>query len=66
MVYSSIQQLPKTVQESLPEDAQEIYKRAFNGAFDQYGEEQTAHKVAWSAVKKSYRDAGERWVKKRG
>lgn len=53
----------------LPQHAQEIYKEAFNHAFDEYaergpeGREETAHKVAWSAVKKKYRkdEASGRW-----
>ena len=44
--------------------AQDIYKEAFNSAWDEYTDpkdrrgdadrEETAHKVAWSAVKRSY------------
>jgi len=69
MPYSSIAELPASVREHLPEHAQEIYKEAFNSAFDEYagrgaeGREVTAHKVAWSAVKKKYRkdEASGKW-----
>lgn len=64
MPYSSINDLPENVTNVLPKHAQEIFKEAFNSAYDQYdspderrdGEsrENTARKVAWSAVKKSY------------
>lgn len=64
MTYRSIRQLPRSVKDNLPKRAQEIYKEAFNSAMDQYGEEETAHKVAWSAVKKKYKKEGDRWVKK--
>ena len=64
MPYSSISDLPENVTNVLPKHAQEIFKEAFNSAYDQYDEpeerrddesrENTARKVAWSAVKKSY------------
>ena len=48
----------------LPEHAQEIYRKAFNNAWDEYEDpderrgqasrDETAHKVAWAAVKKVY------------
>jgi cation transport regulator len=65
MPYTSVSELPESVREHLPDHAQEIYKEAFNNAFDQYDEpeerrgganrEETAHKVAWAAVKRKYR-----------
>jgi cation transport regulator len=64
MPYKAINDLPDRVKENLPKHAQEIYLEAFNSAWDQYAEpkerrgeatrEETAHKVAWSAVKKVY------------
>jgi cation transport regulator len=64
MPYASINNLPARVKNNLPKHAQEIYKEAFNSAYDEYKDpedrrddadrEETAHKVAWSAVKKSY------------
>ncbi|MDX2775881.1 putative cation transport regulator ChaB [Streptomyces caniscabiei] len=64
MPYSSISDLPENVTNVLPKHAQEIFKEAFNSAYDQYDKteerrgddtrENTARKVAWSAVKKSY------------
>jgi cation transport regulator len=65
MPYQRISDLPETVRDRLPKHAQEIYKEAFNSAWDQYADpderrgdasrEETAHKVAWSAVKEKYR-----------
>lgn len=61
MPYKSISDLPDSVRDKLPSHGQEIYKQAFNSAFDEYaqrgpqGREETAHKVAWAAVKKKYR-----------
>lgn len=68
MPYPSIADLPDSVRDNLPKHAQEIYKEAFNRAFDEYasrGEERevTAHKVAWTAVKKKYKkdEASGKW-----
>jgi cation transport regulator len=56
----------------LPDHAQEIYRKAFNSAWDEYedpedrrgnaGREETAHKVAWPAVKQEFHKDGDRWV----
>ena len=74
MPYDSISELPKSVQESLPKKAQQIYLRVFNSAWNEYADpkrrrsgasrEETAHKVAWSAVKESYEKRGGRWVER--
>ncbi len=65
MPYRSVRELPKSVKDNLPKHGQEIYKEAYNSAIEQYGEEERAHKVAWSAVKKKYKknDSG-CWVAK--
>ncbi|QSP94132.1 ChaB family protein [Marinobacter salinisoli] len=73
MPYASNSELPKGVQDNLPEHAQEIYRKAFNSAWEEYkdrsdrrgdaGREETAHKVAWAAVKKEYHKEGDRWVR---
>ena len=65
MPYKSISDLPDSVRDNVPKHAQEIYKEAFNNAWDEYADkderrgdesrEEVAHKVAWSAVKKGYR-----------
>jgi cation transport regulator len=59
-------ELPKAVRDHLPEHAQTIYREAFNHAWEQYvhdpGQEEIAHRVAWSAVKRKYRKQGDRWV----
>lgn len=64
MPYSHLKDLPDNVRNVLPEHAQRIYREAFNHAWDEYkdpgerrGEasrEETAHKVAWGAVKHRY------------
>jgi cation transport regulator len=71
MPYPVIDELPQQVREHLPRSAQEIYLRAFNNAWEQYlspskrypgsGLEETAHRVAWAAVKKRYRKIGDQW-----
>lgn len=74
MPYQSTSQLPDSVKDNLPKHAQDIYKEAFNSAWDEYkspsdrrgddSREETAHKVAWSAVKQSYEKEDGEWVKK--
>ncbi len=75
MPYGRVTELPEWVRNVLPKHAQEIYKEAFNSAWDQYDtpkerrgddtREETAHQVAWGAVKRGY-EKGESgtWVKK--
>ena len=53
MPYKDLYDLPKSVQEHLPKHALEIYRAAYNSAWDEYAkDEERAHRVAWSAVKK--------------
>jgi cation transport regulator len=60
MPYKSISDLPDNVRHVLPSHAQEIFKDAFNSAYDEYaergpeGREETAFKVGWAAVKHKY------------
>lgn len=74
MPYDTLSELPDSVKNSLPKHGQEIYKEAYNNAWDEYADpkdrkgnasqEETAHRVAWSAVKKKYEKKGEKWVEK--
>jgi cation transport regulator len=64
MPYDKRSDLPDSVKDNLPAHAQDIYKEAFNSAWDQYShDEERAHRVAWGAVKQSYHknDDG-KWV----
>jgi cation transport regulator len=74
MPYHANSDLPDSVKEHLPSHAQDIYREAFNGAWDEYkspekrrgdsSREETAHRVAWAAVKDKYEKKGDRWVTK--
>ncbi len=76
MPFKSTNELPPGVKDHLPKHAQDIYKEAFNSAYEQYDKpserregadrEETAHKVAWSAVKKAGYSKGSdnQWHKK--
>lgn len=75
MPYSSTSDLPDGVKNNLPAHAQDIYKEAFNSAWDEYKDpddrkgdasrEEVAHRVAWSAVKQKYeKGADDNWRKK--
>jgi cation transport regulator len=72
MPYSTTSELPENVKGVLPAHAQDIYKEAFNSAYEQYDDpkerrgstsrEDVARRVAWSAVKKSYqKDSAGKW-----
>ncbi len=75
MSYKSINELPENVRNVLPDHAQHIYREAFNSAYGQYDtpeerrgdsdREETAHRVAWSAVKKGGYEKGDddKWHK---
>ena len=64
MPYQSIHELPEQVKDHTPKHAQEIYKEAFNSAWEEYknpedrrgnaDREEVAHRVAWSSVKSKY------------
>jgi cation transport regulator len=66
MPYLSTEDLPAPVRRHLPERAQEIYRGAFNHAWESYAiaptREEIAHRVAWAAVKRRYRKVGADWV----
>jgi cation transport regulator len=66
MPYASNADLPASVRHHLPEHAQDIYRAAFNHAFDAHADDprqdEIAHRIAWAAVKRSYVKAGDQWV----
>jgi cation transport regulator len=75
MPYEKIDELPDSVRNSLSEHAQEIYKQAFNSAWEQSRDpdeeiddasrEETAHRVAWAAVKQANaKTADDRWERR--
>ncbi len=76
MPYKNLSDLPESVTDNLPKHAQEIYRSAYNSAWDEYKDpedrqddasrEETAHKVAWSAVKNVYEkdENSGKWKKK--
>ena len=74
MPYKNINELPKGVRHVLPKHAQEIYKEAFNSAWENYKDpakrrqggtrEEVCHRVAWNAVKEKYsKGKDEKWHK---
>ena len=65
MPYATIDDLPASVRAHLPIHAQEIYRASFNAAYSEDpAREDTAHRVAWAAVKKRYRKEGPLWVER--
>ncbi|MGO8828016.1 MAG: ChaB family protein [Steroidobacteraceae bacterium] len=68
MPYAANEDLPPAVQAHLPAHAQDIFREAFNNAWQSYGEsrrrEEIAFRVAWAAVKRRYRKTGDFWVER--
>ena len=76
MPYKKSSDLPDSVKDHLPKHAQNIYRKAYNSAWDQYDKpserrgnasrEEVSHKVAWAAVKQSYqKNADGKWTRKK-
>ena len=55
--------LPSTLRKS-PKKAQDTYEKTLEHAEQEYGDEQRAHRTAWSAVKNSFEKVGDRWEPK--
>lgn len=65
MPYASNEDLPAPVRHVLPPHAQDIYREAFNHAWERGGlGEASIHRIAWAAVKRSYEKLGRQWVQK--
>ena len=65
MPYATNDDLPPSVRDHLPAHAQDIFREAFNHAFSEHaGDEATAGRIAWGAVKRSYEKVGSDWVRR--
>ena len=65
MPYQKREDLPDSVRDHLPAHAQDIYRAAYNSAWDEYHhEESRAHRVAWAAVEHGYHkdESSGEWV----
>jgi cation transport regulator ChaB len=56
-------ELPDTIARSSSK-AQRTWAKAHDSAADQYGDDERAHRVAYSALKHSFEKKGDRWVAK--
>lgn len=66
MPFKSNADLPESVLHALTDEhARNIFRKVFNNAYEEYGNEEQAFKVAWAAVKRDYEknNAG-KWIKK--
>ncbi len=55
--------LPSTLKRS-DKHAQDIWLKTHHSAIKTYGEGQSAHRVAYAALKHEYKKQGDKWVKK--
>jgi cation transport regulator len=75
MPYKKVDDLPNSLLNTLPRPATEIYRKAYNSAWDEYEDpasrhddasrEETSHKVAWGAVKNKYEKKDGKWILKK-
>lgn len=69
MPYATLADLPPATRR-LPPHAQEIFRSAFNSAWQTYADrgprrqEESAFRVAWAAVKREYEKHGGKWVRR--
>jgi cation transport regulator len=62
MQFETIKQLPATIRDTLPKEAQEIYRKAYNEAWEKFDQDAgvgldqqgLAHQQAWGAVNQEY------------
>jgi len=69
MPYQSVSELPPPVKDNLPTEAEKIFMKAYNSAWEQHGKEKdaeiTCNSIAWAAVKRGYKKNAEgKWVAK--
>jgi cation transport regulator len=68
MPYETNADLPPSLRRALPDHAQDIYRAAFNRAYEDHEgdsrQEEAAHRIAWAAVKRSYVKVGTSWIAK--
>ena len=68
MPYASNDDLPISVRAHPPDHAQDIFRAAFNASYSAHASdprrEEAARRIAWAAVKKSYRKSGDVWIAK--
>ncbi len=68
MPYHANTDLPLSIQHHLPEHAQDIFRETFNYVYATHPHdprrEEAAFRIAWAAVKRSYRKVGDHWVAK--
>jgi len=66
MPYPTNSDLPPSIRSNLPNHAQDIYREAFNHAYEAHAgegrQEEAAHRIAWAAVKRSYVKIGNTWT----
>ncbi len=74
MPYRTNAELPDRVRDHLPKHAQDIFREAFNHAYETYLQpskrrwggtrESVANRVAWAAVKRVYQKQKDQWVRR--
>lgn len=74
MCYETNDELPERVRDVLPDSAQDLYREAFNDAWERYADladdpragtrRKTAHGAAWDAVNEAFEKRDDEWVRR--
>lgn len=62
MILTTVNDLPKVMRESMPEDAQELFLRVFNAEKIQGFSDADSFEIAWLIIKKKFRQVEGIWV----
>jgi len=67
MPYPSLADLPSSVKDALPKHGQEIFRAAFNSAYDgtcadREDRDACSNAIAWSAVGQKYKKTDDKWI----
>lgn len=64
MPYAKNSELPSSVKDALPTEAQSVFRRVFNQQLKDGKTEERGFQVAWTAVKNGWKKDGDKWIKK--
>lgn len=68
MPYARNAELPASIRNHLPDHAQDIFRSAFNSAYESHADdpsrEEISYRIAWAAVKRRYGKVGSTWVER--
>ena len=64
MPYKNNSELPSSVRQALPSEAQAVFRRVVNDSLSSGKTEETAFAYGWTAVKNGWKKENDKWIKK--